>query len=102
MENSSLVKVMHSGHSLSYELPNFYLAKFSSVTDVIHQITSCRKLCHQVVPECNSTNTLNKSQNARPQYSLLLTKLASVTAILLVSTKVLRLLGEIRRCAREV
>ena len=59
-----MVKVMHSGHSLSNELPNFYLAKVSSVTNVIHEITSCRKLCHQVIPECNSTNTLNQSQCA--------------------------------------
>ena len=64
VENSSLVKVMYSWHSLSYEFPNFYLAKFSSVADVIHEITSCRKLCHQVISECNSTNTINKSQCA--------------------------------------
>ena len=55
------MKVMYSGYSLSYKLPNFYLAKFSSVTNVIHEITSGRKLCDQVIPR---TNTLNKSQRA--------------------------------------
>ena len=59
VENSSLMKVVHGRNSLPDKLPNFYLAEFSPVADVIHKISPCGQLRNQVIPgKLNRTGKL--------------------------------------------